>query len=72
MAMYSKYSVYILLKTLRIIPDTINRKKANCIGHSMRRNYLLKHITKGNTDGKRRRGKRGKQLVKYLKEKNGY
>ena len=28
------------------------RKKANWIGHILRRNYLLKHVIEGNMDGR--------------------
>jgi len=31
---------------------TIKRRKANCFGHILRRNCLLKHISEGKRDGR--------------------
>ena len=49
------------------------RRKANWIGHILHRNFLLKHVTEGeiegNTEGKRKRGKRRKQLLDDIKGK---
>jgi hypothetical protein len=43
------------------------RRKANCIGHILRRNCLLKHVIEGKTEGLTevtgRRGRRRKQLL---------
>jgi hypothetical protein len=45
----------------RNILHTINRRKANCIGHILRGNVLLKHVIDGKirgnerSDGKRRK-----------------
>jgi hypothetical protein len=53
-------------------------RKANWIGHILRRNCLLKHVTEGKIQGrievKGRRGRRirCKQLLDDLKEKRGY
>jgi hypothetical protein len=52
----------------RNILHTISRRKANWIGHIMRRNCLLKHIIEGKIGGTRRRGRRAKQLLDDLKE----
>jgi hypothetical protein len=50
----------------------IKRRKANWIGHIVRRNCLLKHISEGKRDGRikvmERRGRRCKQLLDDLKE----
>jgi len=47
----------------RHIAETVKRKKANWIGHILRRNYLLKHIIGGKIKGRREvTGRRGKQL----------
>jgi hypothetical protein len=46
------------VKEERIILHTIRRRKANWIGHILRRNCLLKHIIEGNIRGIRRRGRR--------------
>jgi hypothetical protein len=55
---------------------TIKRRKANWIGHILRRNCLLKHIIEGKLKGRiemtGRRRRRRKQLMDDLKEKRGY
>jgi len=52
------------------------RRKANWIGHILRRNCLLRHVIGGKVDGRRevtgRRGRRRKQLLYDLKETKGY
>jgi hypothetical protein len=49
------------------------RRKANWIGHILRRNCLLKHVFEGKLEGRTemtgRRGRRRKQLLDELKEK---
>jgi hypothetical protein len=54
----------------------IKRRKANWIGHILRRNCLLKHVTKGKIEERikvtGRRGRRRKRLVDVLKEMRGY
>jgi hypothetical protein len=42
------------VKEERNILHTIQRRKANWIGHSLRRNYLLKHDVEGQMEGKDR------------------
>jgi hypothetical protein len=56
------------VKEERNILHTVRRRKANCIGHILRRNSLLKHIIEGKIRGTRRRGRRRKQLLDDLKE----
>jgi hypothetical protein len=55
---------------------TIKRRKANWIGHILRRNCLLKHVIEGKLEGRRemmgRRGRRRKQPLDDLKEKRRY
>ena len=55
---------------------TIKHWKANWSGHILRRNCLLKHfieeMTKKRKGVTRRRGKRSKQLLDYLKQTRGY
>jgi hypothetical protein len=55
---------------------TIKRRKANWIGHILRRNWILKHVIKGKIGGRRdvtgRRGRRRKQLLDDLKEARKY
>jgi len=54
---------------------TVNRKKANWIGHNLRRNCLLKHVIeremKGRIETTERRGRLLGQLLDDLKEKKG-
>jgi hypothetical protein len=63
------------VKEERNIVHTIKRRKANWIGHILRRNCLLKHVTEGKIEGRievtRGRGRRRKQLVNDIKEKTG-
>jgi hypothetical protein len=64
------------VKEERNIVHTIKRRKANWIGHILRRNCLLKHVIEGKLEGgievMRRRGRRRKQLLVDLKEKRRY
>jgi hypothetical protein len=64
------------LKEERNILHTIKRRKANWIGHILRRNCLPKHVIEGKLDGRiemtGRRGRRRKQLLDDLKEKRRY
>jgi hypothetical protein len=64
------------VKEERNIIQTINTRKANWIGHILRKNCLLKHIIKGNMEGgievTGRQERRRKQLLDYLKEKRRY
>jgi hypothetical protein len=58
------------------IVQTIKRRKANWIGHILRRNCLLKHVIGGKIKGRMevtgRRERRRKQLLDGLKEVRGY
>jgi hypothetical protein len=67
---------YYRVKEERNIVHTIKRRKANWIGHILRGNCLLKHVTEGKLKGrirvKERRGRRRKQLLDYLKETKSY
>jgi hypothetical protein len=60
----------------RNILHTIKRRKANWIGHILRRNCLLQHVIEGKLEGRiemsGRRGRRRKQLLDDLKEKKRY
>jgi hypothetical protein len=55
------------VKEERNILHTIKGRKAEWIGHLLRRNCLLKHVIKGKLEGRvevtRRRGRRGTQLL---------
>jgi hypothetical protein len=61
------------VKEERNILQTIKRRKANWIGHILRRNCLLSHVIEGKLEGRiemtGRRGRRHKQLLDDLKEK---
>ena len=50
------------------------RMATSFIGHILRRNFQLKHVTEkeGRIEVTGRRGKRRKQLLDYLKERAGY
>jgi hypothetical protein len=64
------------VKEERNILHTIKRRKANWIGHILRSNCLLKHVTEvkleGRTEMTGRRGRRRKQLLDDIKEKRRY
>jgi hypothetical protein len=60
------------IKEERNILHTIKRRKANWIGHILRRNCLLKHTTEGKIRGARTRGRRRKQLLDDIKEARRY
>jgi hypothetical protein len=64
------------VKEERNIVHTIKGRKANWIGHILRRNCLLKHVIEGKleerTEMTGRRGRRRKQLLDDLKEKKRY
>ena len=60
----------------RYILHEIRKRKANWIGHILRRNYLLKQFIEGKIKGEievaRRRGRRRKKLLDDLKDRRGY
>ena len=60
----------------RNILHEIRKRKANCIGHILRRNCLLQPVIEGKIKGQievtRRRGRRRKKLLDGLKERRGY
>jgi hypothetical protein len=51
--------------------NTIKERKADWIGHILRRNCLLKHVTEGKIEGTRLRGRRRK-VLDDLEEKRRY
>ena len=60
------------VKEERNIIHTVKRRKANWIGHILRRNCLLKHNIEGKIKGEMRgrRGRRRKQIlddIKYMR-----
>ena len=60
----------------RNILHAIRTRKANWIGNILRRNCLLKQVIEGKIKGEmdvtRRRGRRRKKLLEYLKDRRGY
>ena len=50
------------------IMHIIQQRKANWIGHILRRNCLLKHVIEGRIQGTGRRGRKRRQLLDDLKE----
>ena len=60
----------------RNILQEIRKRKANWIGHILRRNYLLKQVIEGKIKGEmevaKRRGRRRKELLDDLKDRRGY
>ena len=60
----------------RNILREIRKRKANWIGHTLRRNCLLKQVIEGKIKGEmdvtRRWGRRHKKLLDDLKDRRGY
>ena len=62
----------------RNILHEISKRKANWIGHILRRNCLLRGVIEGKNKGGRgvevtgRRGRRRRKLLEDLKERRGY
>jgi hypothetical protein len=52
--------------------QTIKWRKANPIGHILRRNCLLKHVLEGRIERIQVTGRRHDQLLDDLKETRGY
>ena len=76
-----KHKIFKLLILLRVneqknILHEIRERKANWIGHSLRRNCLLQQVIEGKIKGQievtRRRGRRRKKLLDDLKDRRGY
>ena len=68
--------VLLTVNEQRNILHEIRKRKANWIGHTLRRNCLLQHVIEGNIKGQtevtRRRGRRRKKLLDDLKDRRGY
>jgi hypothetical protein len=48
------------------MPQTIKRRKDNRVGHIVRRNCLLKHVTEGQTEGRKEvTGRRGRRVNSF-------
>ena len=59
-----------------ILTALVIKRKANWIGHILRRNCLLKHVIEGKIKGQvevtRRQERRRKKLLDDLKDRRGY
>jgi hypothetical protein len=68
--------VLLRVKEQRNILHEINKRKANWIGHILRRNCLLRQVIEGKINGgievTGRRGRRREKLLDDLKERRGY
>jgi hypothetical protein len=68
--------VLLRVKEQRNILHEILKRKANWIGHILRRNCLLQRVIEGKIKGgikvTERRGRRRRKLLDELKEKRGY
>jgi hypothetical protein len=68
--------VLLRVKEQRNILREIRKRKANWIGHILRRNCLLQRVIEGKIKGgievKERRGIRRRKLLDDLKERRGY
>jgi hypothetical protein len=67
---WKKKKHYRELRKKKDILQTLNRRNGNWICHILRRKYLLKHVIEAKIEVTgRRRERRRKQLLVYLKEK---
>ena len=70
------YHLNIRVNEQRNILHEIRKRKANWIGHILRRNCFLKRVIEGKIKGEmevtRRRGRRRKKLLDVLKDRRGY
>ena len=64
--------VFLRVKEQRNNLHEISKRKANCIGHILRRNCLLQRVIEGKIKGTGRRGRRHRKLLDDLKERRGY
>jgi hypothetical protein len=68
--------VLLRFKEWRNIPDEISKRKADWIGHILRRNCLLQRVVEGKIKGgievTGRQGRKRKKLLDGLKERRGY
>ena len=68
--------VLLIVNEQRNILHEIRKRKANWIGHILRRNCLLQEVIEGKIKGQievtRRRGRRRKKLLDDLKDRRGY
>jgi len=69
-------AVLLRVREQRNILHEISKRKANWIGHILRRNCLLQRVIEGKIKGRievtGRRGRRSMKLLDDLKERSGY
>jgi hypothetical protein len=67
------YEVLHRVREERRFTHTVERRKANWLGHILHRNCLLKHVTEGKIEEgvTGRRGRRRKQLLDDVKGRTG-
>jgi len=67
---------YIRVKEKRNVLRTVQRRKANGVGHILRRNFFLKRVIEEKIEGRieviGKQGRRRKQLLDDLMEMRGY
>jgi ribosomal 50S subunit-associated protein YjgA (DUF615 family) len=61
-----------IVKEERNVLHRVKRRKANWIGHILRRNCFIKHVIEGTIEGRKRRGRRCRQLLYDLEENRRY
>ena len=75
-AHHVRNEVLLRIKEQRNILHEISKRKANWIGHILRRNCLLQRVIEGKIKGgilvTGRRGRRRRKLLDDLKERRGY
>jgi len=64
-----KYGVLLRTESERNVLHTTRRRKLVWIGYILRRNCLMKHVVLGKIEETRRGGRKHKQLLDDLKEK---
>ena len=64
--------VLLRVKEQRNILHEISKRKANWVGHILRRNCILKKVTEVKIEVTERRERRRRKLLDDLKERRGY
>ena len=73
---FNQIFAYLRVKEQRYILHEIRKRKANWIGHILRRNCLLQRVIEGKIKGEievtGRRGRRRRKLLNDLKKRRGF
>ena len=64
--------VFLSVNEQKVILHEIRKRKANWIGHILRRNCLLKQVIEGKMKGEMEVTRRRKKLLNDLKDQRGY